>query len=412
MWSRVPRGVWEAMGGAAGAHLGERSGSSSAAVDGSGHGDGLTDRRGVLKHGALLAAGAVAGGAALVAARAGPAAAVNGTSVKAGSKTTAETVTNVTTDGTTDYGGIVLLGNDSTYNGKGVKYPAAVGGLGRLRHHRRRHGGVANGVYGHTVSLPRGSAWSGTTPPESVSSTGAGVLGVSGSNTSVGVMGTNTDGPGVQGISDTDNGVYGFSSHIGVMGNSDSGYGVYALSTTGTPLRAESDSSAESVHAILAVLNNPSGGLGSSVVDVQNESTGLGDGVTPRTSSGSGNAISGHQRDWPRGRRPGDQRRELGQCRVRDDGRDRAGGRGSGHQRGQHQPRRLRPDQRQRLGRLRADHELGEQRAGGHRPDQRHRERRGRGGDRFGSRGQRPGLRDRLGARPGGSSTRPTPSPA
>ncbi len=73
----VPRAVWEAIEARL-AQL-EHAVGVGAKAPVAAAADGLTDRRGLLKHGAVLAAGAVAGGAALVAAQAAPAAATTGT---------------------------------------------------------------------------------------------------------------------------------------------------------------------------------------------------------------------------------------------------------------------------------------------------------------------------------------------
>jgi hypothetical protein len=73
---QVPRGEWEALKAAV-AELQRAVRPSSASgqlVD-----DGRTDRRGLLKHGGLLVAGALAGGTALVTSQASPAAATTGT---------------------------------------------------------------------------------------------------------------------------------------------------------------------------------------------------------------------------------------------------------------------------------------------------------------------------------------------
>src|SRR5215831_11836576 len=79
----VPRSAWEAMEARLAAverHLGrEETSDGTAAVSQLVNGEVRTDRRGMLKHGALLAAGAAVGGTALMAAQAGPASATTGT---------------------------------------------------------------------------------------------------------------------------------------------------------------------------------------------------------------------------------------------------------------------------------------------------------------------------------------------
>jgi hypothetical protein len=75
---QVPRSEWEAMK-ARMAGLERLVAAPTAASDPAG--DGRTDRRGLLKHGAVLAAGVVAGSGALMAASASPAAAASGDSL-------------------------------------------------------------------------------------------------------------------------------------------------------------------------------------------------------------------------------------------------------------------------------------------------------------------------------------------
>jgi hypothetical protein len=126
---QVSRGVWEAMearltelehavGGGAKAAV-----ASSAGV--------LTDRRDLLKHGALLAAGAMAGGTALVMAQAGPAEATTGTmrfgaTNNAGaSTTTLKSTDNPTLQVVNTAGGISMLADDFG-TGTGIPLQVAV----------------------------------------------------------------------------------------------------------------------------------------------------------------------------------------------------------------------------------------------------------------------------------------------
>ena len=74
---QVPRSEWEEMKARLDS-LEQRVGSPMPAGGPAAGVDGLTDRRGLLKHGAMLAAAAAAGGTALVAVQASPAAATTG----------------------------------------------------------------------------------------------------------------------------------------------------------------------------------------------------------------------------------------------------------------------------------------------------------------------------------------------
>jgi hypothetical protein len=146
-----------------------------------------------------LLAGA-AGAASVIAAgtvvRATPAQAATGSTVIAGQVTTAETSTQVRYDGPGSFGGIVLLGNDSTYDASGAGFPAAAGGWAGAGS-TAGAGGTKNGVYGFTDN----GAGSGTIGwnTNSVPGTGAGVLGIFGLTTVPG----NTVGTAVAGVSDS-----------------------------------------------------------------------------------------------------------------------------------------------------------------------------------------------------------------
>ena len=83
-------------------------------------------RRKIGKALGAVAVSAVGAGALIEMAQ--PAAAANGNSVTAGNVTTGESRTSVLYDGTSGFKGVVLLGNDSTYDGSGANFPAGVGG--------------------------------------------------------------------------------------------------------------------------------------------------------------------------------------------------------------------------------------------------------------------------------------------
>ena len=95
------------------------------------------------------------GAAALVEAGAQPAAAAtaapdaNGNAVSAGNVTKGESRTSVLYDGASSFAGVVLLGNDSTYDGGEANFPAGLGGWAGAGSTAWK-GGVANGIYGYT----------------------------------------------------------------------------------------------------------------------------------------------------------------------------------------------------------------------------------------------------------------------
>jgi hypothetical protein len=95
------------------------------------------------------AAVTVVGGAVLANRGALPADASTGSNVIAGGQTTAEARTSVVYDGAGGFGGVVLLGNDSTYSGSSAGFPTALGGWAGAGATAGK-GGVANGVYGFT----------------------------------------------------------------------------------------------------------------------------------------------------------------------------------------------------------------------------------------------------------------------
>jgi hypothetical protein len=226
--------------------------------------DSQISRRKVL--GKVLGAAAVtAVGGGVLLDRTKPAAAATGNNVLAGEITTAEARTSVKYDGSTGFSGVVLLGNDSTYDGSGANYPAGVGGWAGAGS-TAGSGGVANGVYGYTDN----GAGNGVVGYNSnlVAGAGAGVLGLAFSASGIAVQGTNTLGTAVAGSSGSTtssataiNGVIsstspgGFSSAvrgqnngtgglgIGVWGSQNgSGWGVYATSVSGIGVNASGGS--------------------------------------------------------------------------------------------------------------------------------------------------------------------------
>jgi len=207
------------------------------------------------------------GAAALVEAGAQPAAAAtaapdaNGNSVTAGNVTKAESRTSVLYDGNSGFAGVVLLGNDSTYDGGSANYPAGLGGWAGAGS-TAGNGGVANGVYGFTDN-GSGNGVVGYNS-NSVAGSGSGVLGLAFGTSGTAVKGINTAGTAVSGTSESTNsgvpaiiGVIsstspgGFSSAIrgqnngtagfgiGVWGSqAGSGWGVYGTSVSGVGVLA------------------------------------------------------------------------------------------------------------------------------------------------------------------------------
>jgi trimeric autotransporter adhesin len=216
-------------------------------------------RRGMMTKALGAAAVTVVGGAALVNRDALPAAASNGSNVIAGGQTTAEARTSVLYDGAAGFGGVVLLGNDSTYSGTSAGFPAALGGWAGAGSTAGK-GGVANGVYGFTDN-GNGNGVVGVNGGL-VAGPGAGVLGTANGAKNIAVQGHNAQGTAVSGTSDsTDSdataivGVISsstpgaFSSAIrgqnngtvalgiGVWGShAGSGWGMYATSVSGIGL--------------------------------------------------------------------------------------------------------------------------------------------------------------------------------
>lgn len=156
---------------------------------------GPVSRRRLLRSAGVAAVGAVA---VTALERPDQAAASNGSNVVAGSVTKAESRTSVEYDGSSGYSGVVLLGNDSTYDGGSASYPAGLGGWAGAGA-TAGSGGVANGVYGYTDN----GAGNGVVGINSnaVSGGGNGVLGAAAGANQVGVKGTNSAGTAVEGSS-------------------------------------------------------------------------------------------------------------------------------------------------------------------------------------------------------------------
>ena len=145
-------------------------------------------------------AAAVVGGSALSKLEASPAAASTGAAVTAGAETTAENRTSVRFDGASGFGGVVLLGNDSTYGGESANYPAALGGWAGAGATAGK-GGLTNGIYGFTDN-GNGNGVVGYNSGL-VAGSGAGVLGRAFGANATGVKATNSEGTAISGTSDS-----------------------------------------------------------------------------------------------------------------------------------------------------------------------------------------------------------------
>ena len=152
----------------------------------------VRSRRGIL----AAAAGMAGAMAAAAVADAAPAQAHTGDSLAAGETNFAEASTAVTYDGSAGFSGVVLLGNDSTFNPNSAQFPAAAGGWAGAGA-AAGHGGVPNGMYGYTG---KGAGY-GTIGwnNDSVPGAGAGVLGAFGGPPAP----SNAVGTGITGVSDS-----------------------------------------------------------------------------------------------------------------------------------------------------------------------------------------------------------------
>ena len=213
--------------------------------------EGTVTRR-VLGKALGAAAAGVVGGAALADLAAQPAAASNGNAVTAGNTTKAESRTAVLYDGSSGFGGVVLFGNDSTYDGGNAAFPAALGGWAGAGS-TAGSGGVPNGIYGFTDN----GAGYGVVGVNSIAvgANGSGVLGLVGDARLDAVTGVNSgtgaEAIGVHGVIDTTGagadsaGVRAENRGTNSQGfgvwasHSSAGAGVLAQSTGGTGLVAQ-----------------------------------------------------------------------------------------------------------------------------------------------------------------------------
>jgi hypothetical protein len=331
---------------------GPRRGSPAAAGGAGAGGDGAADaritRRRVGKALGAVAAGAV-GAAAFAEMGAQPAAASDLDPVTAGFVTTAERRTSVLYDGPKGFGGVVLLGNDSTYDGGNVVFPAAAGGFAGAGASAGA-GGVANGVLGMTDNGDGYGVVGFNT--NNVAGSGAGVFGSADGANSVGVNGFNGQGTAVSGTSHSEAanataivgtitapgsfsaGVRGVSQGIAGLGigvwgsHAGSGWGVYGTSVSGIGVNADGGSgtgvnatggtgvqaagsvtgviatgssvavSATGPTAVRAVSNSPAGTAvsaagGSIGALIQAANTGSGPGIQGNSATGRGGVFTG-----------------------------------------------------------------------------------------------------------------------
>ncbi|HEY2915899.1 MAG TPA: hypothetical protein VGI98_01670 [Candidatus Limnocylindrales bacterium] len=137
------------------------------------------------------AGGAAAGLVASALLQPRSAAAATGDGVKAGNVTLAEASTEVRYDGNTGFGGIVLLGNDSTHTTAGGTwfYPAAVAGMAGASTGGSAGHGIPSGVHGYTET---GSGYGviGVNIAQDLTTGGAGVYGYCAATNGVGVLAT------------------------------------------------------------------------------------------------------------------------------------------------------------------------------------------------------------------------------
>ncbi len=248
---QVPRARWEAMEarlaelerrlvGSAGTTLGDPGAAESLA---------RTDRRGLLKHGAVLAAGAVAGGAGLALAGAQPAAADTIPSVLAGVNNLTNAATEIESES-----GTAFIGRCDTsgYYGLYGDDESSGGGCG---------------VYGLSLhgNAVRGENLGSNTLPAVVGSTigtGPGVQGLVNNSLSTAAAvdaATNGSGPAVSGLtSGTANAV------VGTISNpSSSAYAVYGQTNgTGPAIIGQIANTSSSAAAMGGVTNGTGPGFG------------------------------------------------------------------------------------------------------------------------------------------------------
>jgi hypothetical protein len=293
--------------------------------------EGTVTRRVLGKALGAAAAGAV-GAAALVDLGARPAEAANGNSVTAGNTTTAESRTAVLYDGPSGFGGVVLFGNDSTYDGGNAAFPAALGGWAGAGA-SAGSGGVPNGIYGFTDN--GGGYGVVGVNSSAVGANGSGVLGmvsdadvdgVTGINNgtnfgAIGVHGVITStGPGANSTGvrgeNRGTGALGFGiwgshsgSGAGLLGQSASGVGVHGDGGGGTGvvasganigLQASGSVAVDCIGTtgVIAVGQGATGaaviaGAASSAPAVTASNSGSGSGVRGKSTDGRGGVFSG-----------------------------------------------------------------------------------------------------------------------
>ncbi len=272
----VPRGEWEAMKSQL-ARLVETAGVGEAAMPP----PVPVDRRSVLRRGAMLAAGAVAGGAGLAMVSAQPASAANGGSVLLGESNTATLETDVTNSAgnalagiTTANGGIGLAGMDESESGGYGLYGASSTGLA---------------IYANSVESNAVSATSHNDTSVVAQSYGGHGLSAATSNPPSDIVpitpspSTSTEFAGVLGQDTTAGGGY------GVWGQSEQGVGVYGqVQETTNANPAVSGTTAGTGPAVLGEITNAA----SSADAVGGVTVGTGAGFGG-LSYGSGAAVEG-----------------------------------------------------------------------------------------------------------------------
>jgi hypothetical protein len=318
---QVPRGEWELLkerlavlerAVEAGATDGQRAAASKPADD------GRTDRRGLLKHSAMLAAGAVAGGGLLAATQASPAAASTGglqygvTNNSLGDPTTLYsssdnfTLSLINTangyvlglsdnDQGTGAGLAVGMGNSDNESpgvqiycetiGNGLD-STVISGPGTAILGTVSFDGLGTALAGEITNLSNHSPViyaSTASGPGLVAYAGGSYRGVYGqSNSGAGVYGFSSDGPGVQAQSSTERGVHGTStSATGVFGESSTGHGVegqitnpasaaYALhgvtAGTGSAIVGQVNNASSSAAGVLGITNGTGAAIGAVAV--------------------------------------------------------------------------------------------------------------------------------------------------
>jgi hypothetical protein len=206
----VPRAEWEALK----AQVAELANAATAGHQHEGRrerADGVVDRRGLLRQGAMLAAGAVAGGGAAMVVGASPAAAANGANLVLGSgSNTASAATGLEVTGTSSVYGIGV-----TDNGLGSISTLSAGAI--LGH--AQADSFMNAVAGYAQSYATA------------------VLGTADQGPAI--VGTSNGGNGVSGTSQTEVGVLGvtYADNLAAVWGSDQstngGYAVYGFSGKG-----------------------------------------------------------------------------------------------------------------------------------------------------------------------------------